>query len=98
MKKFIVAIALISLAGCMKPYDVPEFVEIGPNETAFVVPLTGANQDSQGQFDSADYLNERKVATKRIQIPHEWVQKGRMSNDGEWVPTMRVLRVDRQPV
>jgi len=94
-----IAVALVSImfSGCMKPYDVPEFVTIANNETAFVVPITGASKENQGKFNSSDFLNELKVATKRIQIPHMWVQTGRMSNNGEWIDTVRVLRVNRSP-
>ena len=50
--------------------DRTEFVEIGPNQSAFLIPLTGANKAGQGKFMSIDYLQANKVATKRIQIPH----------------------------
>ncbi len=87
----------VMFSGCMKPYDTPTFVTIANNETAFVVPITGASKANQGKFNSSDFLNELKVATKRIQIPHMWVQTGRMPNVGEWIDTVRVLRVDRSP-
>lgn len=95
-----IATAFISImiSGCMKPYDVPEFVRIESNETAFVIPIIGATRANQGKFESAAFLNELKVGTKRIQIPHTWVQTGRMSNTGEWVGTMRVLKVNRSPI
>lgn len=88
----------VIFSGCMKPYDVPEFERIESNETAFVIPITGASKDNQGKFNSAEFLNELKVATKRIQIPHMWVQTGRMYNSGEWIGTVRVLKVNRSPV
>ena len=31
----------LSLAGCRKPYDKPEFVKITPSQTAFLIPLIG---------------------------------------------------------
>ena len=68
--------ALIALSGC-KPYDRPEFIEIDTSETGFLIPLEG-NTDKQVAFESEHYLNECKVATKRVQIPHRWVQTGRM--------------------
>jgi hypothetical protein len=33
-----------------------------------------------------------------VQIPHRWSQTGYMQNDGRWLPTMRVITVDRTPV
>jgi hypothetical protein len=38
-----VAIVLCALLGlaCIRPYDVPEFVEIDSSESAFLIPLEG---------------------------------------------------------
>ncbi len=98
---FLLTMTFVSImvsGGCMKPYDVPEFERIESNETAFVIPVTGASKENQGKFNSAEFLNELKVGTKRIQIPHTWIQTGRMYNSGEWVDTVRVLKVNRSPV
>lgn len=99
MKKFLVLlVALLLFASCgRKPYDKPEFVEIKSNETAFIVPLVGKS-NSQSTFMSEDYLRENMVATKRVQITHEWVQTGRKSHQGEYKPTIKVVIVDRTPV
>ena len=37
----VLALSSVMLGGCVgiKPYDKPEFVEIEPNQTAFVIPL-----------------------------------------------------------
>lgn len=95
------ALGLITstMTGCgvIRPYDTPEFVEIAPNETAFVIPLEGKTSE-QGKFDSEKYLQEMQVATKRIQVPHKWVKMGKMRGNGEWVDTVRVITVDRSPV
>lgn len=84
------------LAGCRKPYNTPEFVTIEANQTAFVVPLEGATSD-QAQFESVDFLKAAQVATKRIEVPHKWVQTGRRGWSGEWMDTVRVIVVDRAP-
>lgn len=89
-------IALTTMTGCIRPYDTPEFVEIKPNQTAFVIPLEGKTSD-QGQFESEDLLKKQQVATKRIEVPHKWVQTGRRNWKGEWVDTVRVIVVDRFP-
>lgn len=81
----------------MKPYDKPEFVEIETSETGYLIPLEGETEKQQ-KFDSEEMLEQQKVATKRVQIPHKWVQTGRMSNSGEWVSTMRLVKVDRKPI
>jgi regulator of protease activity HflC (stomatin/prohibitin superfamily) len=82
--------------GCMKPYDKPEFHEIDTSETGFVLPLEGDTTD-QVKFASISYLQERKVAAKRVQITHRWVQLGRLSSTGLWVPTVRLIKVNRSP-
>jgi hypothetical protein len=89
----IFAVLAVSLTAC-KPYDTPTFVEIAPNETAFLVPLEGKTSD-QANFDSEKFLQDSKVAAKRIQIPHKWVQTGRLSSTGKYVDTMRVIKLDR---
>lgn len=89
-------IIMTTMTGCIKPYDTPEFVEIKPNQTAFVIPLEGKTSD-QGKFESEELLKKQQVATKRIEVPHKWVQTGRRSWKGEWVDTVRVLVVDRYP-
>lgn len=84
-------------SGC-KPYDKPEYVEIGTSETAFVIPLEGESPKAQVKFDSASYLESKKVSSKRIDIPHRWNQTGRLPFDGEWIDSVRVIKVDRTPI
>jgi len=76
--------------------DNPEFVEVRPNETAFLIPLVGANQNTQGQFGSREYLNSNKVAAKRIQIPHVLIRNNMLTSD-YYVPAARLIVVDRTP-
>ncbi len=94
-----VLLSMTALGGCgFKPYDAPEYVEIKPNETAFLVPLEGRSNAGQAKFMSIEFLDAAKVATKRVQIPHRWSQNGYWPSNGEWLPTMRVITVDRTPV
>jgi len=88
---------LIMTSGCRKPFDVPEYVEIKPSETAFVFQLEG-DTANQAKFDSAKFLESKKVAQKRIQIMKRWNQTGRWEWMGDWIPSMRVVVVDRSPV
>jgi len=82
--------------------DKTEAYTILPNESAFFIPDTGANRESQGAFDSEAYLQERKIAVKRFIIPH---QKLAGSGGSSWlsagwdiyVPTGRLIIVDRTP-
>lgn len=102
MKKFItmllvIVMCLTMFCGCVKPYDKPEFVTIEASQTAFLIPLVGDTSE-QSAFDSEELLLEHKVATKEIQIPHRWVQTGRMNWKGEWRPSATVIVVERKPV
>lgn len=87
--------ASLSLMGCA--YDVPEYHEIGSSHTAFLVPLEGDTQ-KQAAFDSSEFLQKHMVAVKRVQIPHRWVDTGRLPGNGYWADTMRLITVDRAPV
>ena len=81
----------------LRPYDVPEFTEIDTSESAFLIPLDG-DASKQAAFPSAELLDQRKVAVKRVQIPHRWQETGRLPGQGQWVPTVRLVKVDRRPV
>ena len=84
------------LTGCIKPYDTPEFVTIEASQTAFLIPLIG-DTNNQASFESEEMLANAKVATKEIQIPHRWVQTGRMNWMGEWRPSAKLIVVERTP-
>ena len=90
-------LCLTGLTGCMKSYDKPEFVEVDTSETGFLIPLEG-DAAQQEKFQSEQYLSQRKVATKRVQITHRWLQEGRMPTDGRWISTVRLVKVNRSPV
>lgn len=77
--------------------DITEYVEIQPNWTAFLIPETGANKDSQAAFMSEKYLSDNKVAMKRVQIPHVLLKNYMLSRD-HYIPASRLLEVDRTPV
>jgi len=93
----IAVIALALTSGCIKSYDKPEFVEIDTSETGFLIPLEG-DTTQQAKFQSEEYLKQRKVAAKRVQITHRWSQEGRLANDGRWLPTVRLVKVNRSPI
>ncbi|MEN9604717.1 MAG: hypothetical protein RJB39_402 [Candidatus Parcubacteria bacterium] len=93
----LIGLASTTMVSCMKPYDKPEYVEINNNETAFVFPLEGDTKE-QAKFQSKEHLQQAKVAAKRIQITHRWNQTARGESNGEWIPSIRVIKVDRSPV
>ncbi|MGY2048576.1 hypothetical protein [Methylobacterium sp. JK268] len=77
--------------------DYPEYREVMPNETAFLIPEIGENRSGQAAFMSEAYLSERKVAMKRVQIPHTLIRNPGWSSD-YYVPAARLMIVDRSPV
>lgn len=94
---FMMVFMLLCMTGCRRPYDTPEFVTIEASQTAFLIPLTGDTTD-QASFASEEMLEQAKVATKEIQIPHKWVQLGRRDWMGEWRPAAKLIVVERKPV
>ena len=94
---FMLALTCCLFAGCVKPYDKPEFVTIEASQTAFLIPLVG-DSTNQAAFESEELLLEAKVATKEIQIPHRWVQTGRWRWVGEYRASATLIIVERKPV
>jgi hypothetical protein len=86
----------LTLIGC-GPAKVLPLENVGPNETAFVIPLEG-NSKEQEKFESIKYLESKKVVAKRIEISVRERDTGRMWWDYEWIPTVRVVKVDRSLV
>jgi hypothetical protein len=77
-----------------------EAVTIMPNESAFWIPDTGANKDTQTNLDSEAYLAANKIALKRFVIPHAIFRDSGGANwfDRDYyVPTGRMIIVDRAP-
>jgi hypothetical protein len=89
--------AALLLSSCMKPVRVDPVKEIEPNETAFVIPLE-MGTENQAKLESVEFLKENQVAAKRIIIPQRERQIGRFGHQIEWIPTVRVITVDRTPV
>ncbi|MBI3407357.1 MAG: hypothetical protein HY040_03245 [Planctomycetes bacterium] len=81
----------------IRPYDVPEFIEVDSSESAFLIPLEG-DTTNQAAFHSVEFLKEKKVAAKRVQITHRWNQTGFLPQTGHWIGTVRLIKVDRRPV
>lgn len=101
MKKIVLTIILaltsLTITGCVRPYDTPEFQTIEPSQTGFLISLVGDSSE-QAAFQSEELLEQAMVATKEVQIPHRWVQTGRWDWYGEWRPTATLIVVERKPV
>jgi len=84
------------LVGC-GPSKTDMYEEIQPSETVYVIPLEGETS-KQGKFDSEEYLEKNKVATKRVYLPLKKVSTGRYWWNYKWIPTVKVVKVDRKPI
>ncbi|MEY2499499.1 MAG: hypothetical protein QOD12_3055 [Verrucomicrobiota bacterium] len=93
----LLALIPFGFGGCVRAYDRPEYAEIDTSETGFLIPLEG-DSNVQAKFQSEEYLRALKVAVKRVQITHRWSQEGRLPNDGQWIPLVRLIKVNRSPV
>jgi hypothetical protein len=75
--------------------DWSENINVLPNHSAFMIPAVGESKDSQKQFESEAFLNEKKVGAKRINIPHVILK-----NSGTfdyYVPGAILIMLDRTP-
>lgn len=96
MKNRLIAafISATILCGC-SPVKILDVQEIKPNETAWAIPLDGSSGGGQVKFNSVEFLNAKKIAAKRVMIDKVSRSIGRMYWDIEWIPTVRVITVDR---
>ena len=87
----------IAFTSC-KPYQEKKYVDVDANSTAYVIPLETGSKENQTKMKSEAYYEQNKVAVKRIYIPTQWHETGRMAGDGEWIPSIKVIIVNRTPV
>lgn len=90
-------VGLSLLTGC-GPYKKELAEEVESHETAFVIPLEVGTQENQEKLMSEEYLEHRKVAAKRIILGQRRRETGRAWFSYEWIPTERVIKVDRKLV
>jgi len=83
-----------SLTAC-GPAKVLDVENIKPNETAWAIPLDGSSADGQVKFNSVGFLDAKKIAAKSIMVDKVARSTGRMFWDYEWMPVVRVIKVDR---
>lgn len=76
--------------------DWAEVFNVLPNHSAFIIPAVGDTKESQKQFESESFLAEKKVGSKRIQIPHvKLINSGTLAD--YWVPSAILILLDRTP-
>jgi hypothetical protein len=98
LKFLLILLALSFIQSCYGPPKLEKFVNVESSETAFLIPLDVNKTSKQARILSEDYLKERMVSAKRISIPQRKMKTGRWDNDYEWIPSMRVIKVDRTPI
>lgn len=100
MKKLIIlslVLGLVIMSSC-GPYKTPKWVNIGTNETAFMIPLEQGTKDGQKMLKSVEYLEAKKVQAKRVYIEQISVSTGRAWYSYKYIPTDTIVVVHRSPV
>lgn len=84
---------------CVKPFEPVKLEVISSHEEAFLLPLQG-DAKKQKASNNEDFLKESLVYTKQVQIPQQWVEKGRaiIGYNGEWRDAAILVRVDTSPI
>lgn len=99
--KYLLIVVMLGTAlmttGCIKPYNKPVWEEIGPSETAFLIPMTGET-GSQAKLDSEQLFEQNKISAKRVQIPMISQKTGFFYWEIKYVPNVMLLKVERAPV
>lgn len=95
----ILAIAVLVWLLFVPPYNKPKFEMIENNQTGFLIPLENKSPvESQLRFESVDYLKDKKVSSKRVQINRRWIQQYWFYGWGEYIEQERLITVDRSQV
>ena len=90
------AVSMLSFVGC-GAYQTEMAEEVDAHETAFMIKMEG-DSGNQAKFESVEFLEQRKVAAKRIILPQRKRSTGRAWFSYEWIPTARVIKISRRPV
>jgi hypothetical protein len=104
MMKLVILSSSIVLTGLMvgcAPNIKNELVDINSNETAFMIKLDGDTSKEQIKFQSEEFLNANKIASRRVTIEHKIIDLCQNCVTGhEWrdVAAYRLIRINRTPV
>lgn len=102
--KVLKIVSLVCLFGALSactPIAKNEMVEIGSNETAFLIKMDGDSAKEQTKFQSEEILNQNKIASKRVMIEHKLIDLcSNCVTSHEWVdvPAYRLFKINRAPV
>lgn len=101
MLKWMTMVACIGVLGACTPVAKNEMVEIGANETAFLIKMDGDSAKEQTKFQSEEMLAQNKIASKRVIIEHKLIDLcSNCTTSHEWVdvPAYRLFKINRSPV
>lgn len=95
-----VLVSSIAFLSACQPVVHDDFVEIQPNETAFLIALDGNTQRNQEKMNSIEFLNANKVQAKRVRVPHQIVDACPNSVQHCYIdqPAAKLVRISRTPV
>lgn len=91
---------MVALSACT-PVAKNEMVEIAPNETAFLLKMDGDTAKEQTKFQSEAFLNQNKIASKRVIIEHKIIDlcdNCTFTHEYVEVPAYRLIKINRAPV
>lgn len=100
MKLSAIGSVILALSAC-SPVAKNEMVEIASNETAFLIKMDGDTAKEQTKFQSEDFLNQNKIASKRVIIEHKIIDlcnNCNVSHEYVDVPAYRLFKINRAPV
>lgn len=98
MKMFLTCVVAVVLLASCGPYKKELVEEIENHETAFVIPIEYGTAENQAKLMSEEYLDKMKIASKRVILGQRKQQLGRLWFNYRYIPTERVVKVDRTPV
>ena len=90
-----ILLLIVTFSGC-GPAKLEDFDDVEDHETSFLIPMEGQTE-SQEKFNSKDFLQQNLIAAKRVSLPLRKKYTGRMPWDYEWIPTARLITVERTP-
>lgn len=94
------AVALMTASPASAFYNATDTTEaygILPNHTAFWVPGTGDTKSNQAHMESEEFLKANKVPGKFFVIPHVKLTGSTYMGWDKYIPTGRLIVVDRAP-
>lgn len=91
---------VLTLSACAPSIN-NEMVEVAPNETAFLIKLDGDTAKNQNKFSSEEFLEQNKIATRRVVIEHRVVdlcQNCTFRHNYVDMAAFKLIKINRAPV